>query len=228
MPKILSDADIAEFREALSRAATERFARYGYDGVTMRQLADDLGCSPKTPYRYFRNKDEIVAMVRAAAFRRFADGLEAAGAGVVDPATRARRVGRAYVDMALADPASYRIMFDMRAPEMGEYPELAHESARARAFITRQAEDLRRAGLTDADPTILGYAMWACVHGLVVLSLSGLLRHAPEIRELHRHAMKFMLQGSIGADSGERALRPAAVEGAGPARAASRTKPSRH
>jgi AcrR family transcriptional regulator len=196
MPKILSEEDIAEFREALCRVATERFARFGYDGVTMRQLAEDLGCSPKTPYRYFRNKDEIVAMVRAAAFRRFADALEAASADIEDPAERARRVGRAYVDAALADPASYRIMFDMRAPETGEYPELARESARARAFITRQAEDLRRAGLTDADPTMLGYAMWAAVHGLVVLQLAGMLRHGPELRALHRQAMRYIVRGA--------------------------------
>jgi len=196
MPKILSEADIAEFREVLCRAATERFARYGYDGVTMRQIAEDLGCSPKTPYRYFRNKDEIVAMVRAAAFRRFADGLDAAGAGVSVPAERARKVGKAYLDMALGDPASYRIMFDMREPETGEYPELARESARARAYVTRQAEDLRAAGITDADPQMLGYAMWASVHGLVVLRLGGLLRHGPEFDELHRQTMRFLVRGA--------------------------------
>ena len=41
----------------------------------MRQLADDLGCSPMTPYRYFRDKDAILAAVRAAAFDRFAAAL---------------------------------------------------------------------------------------------------------------------------------------------------------
>ena len=44
----------------------------------MRQLADALGCSPMTPYRYFRNKDEILAAVRTAAFDRFAAALEEA------------------------------------------------------------------------------------------------------------------------------------------------------
>ena len=207
MPKILSEADVAEFRELLCRVATERFARYGYDGVTMRQLADDLGCSPKTPYRYFRNKDEIVAMVRAAAFRRFADALEAAARTVDDPAERVRRVGQTYVDLALADPASYRIMFDMRAPETGEYPELALQSARARSFITRQAEDLRRAGVIKVDTDTLGYAMWAAVHGLVVLQLAGMLRHGPELRLLHRQTMRFIVRGARAESAKDKALR---------------------
>lgn len=207
MPRVLSEEDVAEFRELLCRVATERFARYGYDGVTMRQLAEDLGCSPKTPYRYFRNKDEIVAMVRAAAFRRFADALEAAAGAVDEPAERARRVGRTYVDLALADPASYRIMFDMRAPETGEYPELALQSARARSFITRQAEDLRRADQTTLDADTLGYAMWAAVHGLVVLQLAGMLRHGPELRHLHRQTMRLILRGARGEAVQDRGLR---------------------
>ena len=55
MPRYLTDKDIADFRTQLCKVATERFARFGYEGVTMRQLAEALGCSPKTPYRYFKD-----------------------------------------------------------------------------------------------------------------------------------------------------------------------------
>ena len=44
----------------------------------MRALAEDLGCSAMTPYRYFHDKQEILAAVRAAAFDRFADAMEKA------------------------------------------------------------------------------------------------------------------------------------------------------
>src|SRR5216684_129848 len=42
MPRYLTDQDIADFRAELCRVATERFARFGYEGVTMRQFADAL------------------------------------------------------------------------------------------------------------------------------------------------------------------------------------------
>ena len=42
MPRYLTEQDIADFRAELCKVATERFARYGYEGVTMRQLADAL------------------------------------------------------------------------------------------------------------------------------------------------------------------------------------------
>src|SRR5262250_3772801 len=78
MPKNLSAAEVDAFRARLCAVAQHQFAASGRDGVSMRQLADALGCSPMTPYRYFRNKDAILAAVRTAAFDRFADALEAA------------------------------------------------------------------------------------------------------------------------------------------------------
>ena len=47
----------------------------------MRQLAAELGVSPMTPYRYFEDKDAILAAVRTRAFDRFAEALELAFAG---------------------------------------------------------------------------------------------------------------------------------------------------
>ena len=64
MPRYLTEQDIADFRAELCKVATERFARHGYEGVTMRQLAEALGCSPKTPYRYFKDKADILAGAR--------------------------------------------------------------------------------------------------------------------------------------------------------------------
>jgi AcrR family transcriptional regulator len=205
VPRILTDDDIADFRAELCRVATERFARYGYDGVTMRQLADALGCSPKTPYRYFTDKADILATVRAAAFGRFADALEAAAAAGADAVDRSRRVGRAYVDFALANPAAYRIMFDINGPEDAGHPALAAQSARARRFITRQAEDLAAAGLMAADPVLVGWAMWAAVHGMVVLRLAGLWREAPDFDRLHETTLRLIFDGA-------RAAHPAAKD----------------
>ena len=105
MPRYLTEQDIADFRAELCKVATERFARFGYEGVTMRQLAEALGCSPKTPYRYFKDKADILATVRAQAFARFADALEKAVAGVTDPADRGRLTGEAYLAFALEESA---------------------------------------------------------------------------------------------------------------------------
>ena len=199
MPRYLTDQDIADFRAELCKVATERFARYGYEGVTMRQLAEALGCSPKTPYRYFKDKADILATVRAEAFARFADTLEAAAAGGEGPLDKARLVGNAYLRFADEHPHSYRIMFDIDQPIGDDHPDLLRESKRARSFVTRQAEEMVKAGLIDADPLLFGWSMWAATHGLVMLKQAGMLDHGPDIRALAGYHGALMFKGALAA-----------------------------
>ena len=132
MPRTLSAEQVEEFRARLCEVAQHRFATEGRDAVSMRQLAEALGCSPMTPYRYFRNKDEILAAVRTAAFDRFAAALEQAAAAAGDDLRAAgQAVGLAYVRFALADPDGYRLMFDVQQPHPDRYPELVRASTRA-------------------------------------------------------------------------------------------------
>src|SRR5271154_1319260 len=78
MPKILSTTHIEAFRERLCDVAEGLFASHGPDGVTMRELAAALGVSQMTSYRYFKDKDAILAAVRTRAFNRFAAAMESA------------------------------------------------------------------------------------------------------------------------------------------------------
>ncbi len=78
MPKTLNPEEIAAFRDRLCDIAERLFAERGADAVTVRELATELGVSPMTPYRYFADKDAMLAAVRARAFDRFAAVMEAA------------------------------------------------------------------------------------------------------------------------------------------------------
>jgi AcrR family transcriptional regulator len=202
MPRYLTDKDIADFRAELCKVATERFARFGYEGVTMRQLAEALGCSPKTPYRYFKDKADILATVRAQAFGRFADTLEEASKAA--PAERGRRVVEAYLRFALKNPHAYRIMFDIDAPIDDKHPELGPAAERAARFITRAAEELAEKGVIDTDPRLFGWSQWAALHGVVMLHQSGMLGHGPDYKELAAFLGSTMLKGAAKSGRGSK------------------------
>lgn len=172
MPKTLSPDDIQQFREAMRRVAENAFATRGAEGVTMRELAKELGCSAMTPYRYFRDKDEILAMVRAAAFNRFAARLEAAAQTA--PETDRSVVSEAYVAFALDEPHAYRLMFDLTQRD-SIYPELASASQRAWRMLGAHFERLVAAGVLEGDPQLIGYAYWASLHGFTMLALANQL-----------------------------------------------------
>ena len=171
------------------------------NGLTMRQLAEALGCSPKTPYRYFKDKADILATVRAQAFSRFADTLEAAAAKGEGALDKARLVGDAYLRFADEHPHAYRIMFEIDQPISDDDPELMRESKRARSFVTQQAEEMVKAGLIDADPLLFGLSMWAATHGLVMLKQAGMLQHGPDIRTLAGYHGALMFKGALTAPS---------------------------
>jgi AcrR family transcriptional regulator len=197
MPKNLSAAEIDGFRARLCAVAQQRFAQHGRDGVSMRQLADALGCSPMTPYRYFRDKDEILAAVRTAAFDRFAAALEEAATRTPgDLRAKGEAVGEAYVHFAFKEPDAYRLMFDLSQPNPHRYPELVRASSRARRLMSAPFEALVEAGIFAGDPALLGYVFWATMHGLVVLHLAGKLPDNPDFRTLQREARRLLVNGA--------------------------------
>lgn len=197
MPRNLSRADVDAFRARLCAVAQKRFAKDGVEGVSMRQLADALGCSPMTPYRYFRNKEEILAAVRAAAFDRFATALEDAAAKTRgDLRAGGQAMGEAYIRFALSDPDAYRLMFDLSQPHPDRYPELVRASARARQMMSAALEALVKAGIFAGDAQLLGYVFWATMHGLVVLHLAGKLPKEPDFKTIQQEAMRLLVAGA--------------------------------
>jgi AcrR family transcriptional regulator len=158
----------------------------------MRQLAGELGCSPMTPYRYFKDKDEILAAVRTAAFDRFSDALQAAADDDpdADKESLPQRVCRAYVGFALSQPHTYRLMFDLMQPDEEAYPALAKATDRARGLMTRHLAG----GVADQsseEQDRFGQAQWAAVHGALMLHLAGKLPAETEVGSL----VEAMIQG---------------------------------
>ena len=156
MPRILSDTDVSDFRERLCEAAEKLFAERGPDAVTMRQLAAELGVSPMTPYRYFEDKNEILAAVRTNGFNRFAEALEAARDKASTPRAKGAAVGEAYMTFALEHPHTYKLMFDLNQPDEQNYPELVKAGQRARATMSGYVKDQVSAGLMVGDAEEIG------------------------------------------------------------------------
>jgi AcrR family transcriptional regulator len=194
MPRTLSTAEVADFRERLCDAAAKIFMEKGEQGFTLRELASALGVSPMTPYRYFHDKDEILAAVRARAFQQFAQTLEAAYAKGTDVISRANGAGEAYLRFALENPGTYKLMFDMNQPE-AKYPALEEAAHRARLTMTRHIPGLIEAGMMQGDPELIGHIFWVTMHGAVTLQLTGKLDPACDMKTILDSAFAALVRG---------------------------------
>lgn len=195
MPRVLTDTDVADFRERLCAAAERLFAQRGPDAVTMRQLAAELGVSPMTPYRYFKDKDDILAAVRARAFDAFAARLEQAFAAHDSAAARGSAVGDAYVDFARSNPEAYRLMFDFTQAHEQDYPDLVRATARARATMTAYVRALIDGGFITGDAQLIGTVMWAALHGAMVLDFAGHLTADYDFERVRQELFRLVVAG---------------------------------
>lgn len=185
MPKLLSPADIDAFRERLCDVAEKKFAAHGIDGVTLRDLATAMGVSPMTPYRYFKDKDAILAAVRTRAFNRFAEAMEKSKTA---SQKKGGQQGEPYLDWALRNPAAYRMIFDTSQPTSFDYPELVAAMKRARETMTARWKALREEGRFNGDVDLAGHVHWSAMHGAVMLELTGLLGKPLDARAIARRA----------------------------------------
>lgn len=174
MPRTLSRTEVEDFRDRLCDAAAGLFESRGREGFTMRDLAGKLGVSPMTPYRYFKDKDAILAAIRARAFNRFAAALEEACARPGDAPSHAQAAGEAYIRFALEDPTAYKLMFDLSQND-SKYPQLAKAAERAQRTLTRHIKPLVEQGLLVGDPGLIGHVFWTVLHGALMLKFAGKL-----------------------------------------------------
>jgi AcrR family transcriptional regulator len=174
LSRALTDDDLARFQAQLCDVAEVMFAERGAEQVSMRQIAAALGVSPMTPYRYFASRDDILAAVRIRGFERFADQLEAAYAATPgDAAAKAAAAGRAYLDFALSNANTYRLMFEQHQQEDGSDSALGRTIARARATLSVYGDGLIGSGMAEAEARALELLIWSTLHGAVTLELAG-------------------------------------------------------
>lgn len=185
MPRVALSADeIAAFRGKAIHVATKLFAEQGYQAVTMRAIADALGISAMAPYRYFENKAEIFALVRAEATRAFSECLRRELERDAPVLERLIRVREAYVRFALGHPDQYRIIFEQRSESDDAYPELAEANRIGMEQMLRCGELAIEAGVYAGDPITVAHLLWVHVHGLVSLHHAGKLKAGRTLEQL--------------------------------------------
>lgn len=163
------------FRDQVYEAALHLFATRGINGVSMRALAKVMGSSTMKTYHYFRDKNEVLADVLTRTFNRFCDTLDAAAdiPGTAVEQARAKRM--AYIQFAMEEPESYRIMFELAHPTEEDYPAMQAAMDRTRASMRNTVAALLSEGVVAGDIDFLGHALWSAIHGPVSLYLAGKL-----------------------------------------------------
>ncbi|MDR5764993.1 TetR/AcrR family transcriptional regulator [Caballeronia sp. LZ008] len=169
-------------RERILEVSREIVKREGFASLSMRKLAEAIDYSPAALYLHFKSRGDIARALRVEGHASLRDAF-LAHTSIADPAARLNAMGRAYVEFGLAEPETYRLMFmehtdsaqavaeaqrkgDDHATEQGA----ATLSLIADAFAELRAADRLPA---HAAPLACAEGLWANLHGIVALKLTG-------------------------------------------------------
>lgn len=163
-----------ERRAEILQAAERIFVEQGYDGATIRKIADEVGLSSTALYMHFRDKSEILAEICRGAFAR----LTAATSEVRDeqggPEDRLRRMLKGYAAFAFGNPNAYRLIYMTRPEEARMGAETAARDVGAQLYRDFQAvvDEVDAAGRLRKSAHLTAQALWAGTHGVVSLIIT--------------------------------------------------------
>ena len=168
----------SETRDKILDAARELFVTEGYEGVSMRRVAEKIEYSPTAIYVHFADKNELFHELCREDFARLQQVMLSAQMPA-DPLERLRQIGRSYIEFGARYPNHYVFMFMTPHPENEPDEEdreiMGNPEVDAYAFLkltVQQAMDTGcfREELRDAE--LISQTLWASVHGVISLNIA--------------------------------------------------------
>ena len=178
-------------RKTILRAAVEVFARKGYHGCRIADVAREAGVAYGLVYHYFKNKEELLQLVFETGWGGFMSRIRDAAEASAPLEQKIRRIAQVAFEAYRIDPRGVRVLVleFARSPSTGEANRRT-AFAEVLGVITRMFERARargelRAGLEPAlcaamlfgsvEMSLTGFVM-----GLLDPRDPGLLAHAQE------------------------------------------------
>ena len=168
----------ARLKRRILDAARRLYFAHGSDGVSARKVATAVGVSPTALYLHFRGIDDLLHALRMEGHGKLATYLRG-----VDPTLpaleRLAAMGRAYHRFGLENRHYYELMFLIRSTDAPR-----REAVQQELFTLMLLRDAVTAGIaagelrSDLDPMVVTTALWAEVHGVTSLAVSGLMTQA--------------------------------------------------
>ena len=214
MPRLqLSDTELESMRGRLAAAARDLYLDEGESAITFRRLAERIGLSHTLPYRYFDDKEALLAQVRTECMAHFEAFIRARDPLAAGPLARVHAIGSAYVDYVTRYPSHYRLIFATDQPPPDRYPQLL--AARQRLFdhVMGAVRGCIEAGLVQGDARVVTHTFWITMHGLLTLHVANQLVHGCNLQQLARSLLENLFGPAPATRRAPRARRRSAGQG---------------
>ena len=163
----------AELRRKILLAARKIALAEGWQSVTIRRIADQVEYSAAAIYEYFDSKEAILLAIMEEGFQQMLAKLRSLRDEDLSSGEFLVALGRAYWQFAWQNPEIYQVMHGLGGVPFGSAA--APVAAKALFELVREAVSSARQeiGIEGLVTDAMIEIVWATLHGLVSLSMSG-------------------------------------------------------
>ncbi|MFC9154687.1 TetR/AcrR family transcriptional regulator [Streptomyces bauhiniae] len=152
------------------RAARDLFASEGYEGVSMRKVAEMAGCAPATIYSFFPNKRRLLHQIWEEVFQELTEALRSSYEKDAD----LEKLCLIYLDFWLDRPDDYRAIFLTQDRQMagsddaGYFVDGSEALSGLDIFIVALSEAQARGDIRPGDPVEMRSVLFCAMHGVAL------------------------------------------------------------
>ena len=106
-----SETDVQEYRSKIGKHALKIYRAEGFNAVSMRRLAKEVGCAPMTIYAHFEGKTDILRYLWADVLADISDEILRKLQSVVAPVERLQTAAQTFVSYWINHPDHFRLVF---------------------------------------------------------------------------------------------------------------------
>ncbi|WP_309606950.1 TetR/AcrR family transcriptional regulator [Phenylobacterium sp.] len=163
-------------RAEILQAAERIFVLEGYEGATIRKIADEVGVSSTALYMHFPDKGCILLEICEQTLKVLLERNREIAAKPLDPVVRVKMMLEAYMRWGLQHPNAYQLLYSTPRPAAASaaWPEdtvdLSTQCYNAFCTVVREVAACGRLRTGSADAA--AQALWMSCHGVVMLLAS--------------------------------------------------------
>ncbi|EET47778.1 TetR/AcrR family transcriptional regulator [Thalassobium sp. R2A62] len=119
-----SESEILEFQSKIGKHALEIYRAEGFGAVSMRRLANEVGCAPMTIYAHFEGKTDILRYLWADVLAEMSNEIETTLNSVVGARERLQSAAQTFLAYWIDHPDHFRLVFmsnDVTRADVGKF-----------------------------------------------------------------------------------------------------------
>jgi len=141
----------------------------GWQGLSMRKIADKIEYTAPIIYEYFSNKDAILQELTGKGFIKLAKELEKAKAKFEKPEEQLEAMWMAYWDFAFTDTEMYQVMFGVQMNCCSQ--QCSAQERPYKLFTSVIAEIMKSSNPTDEVIKQKYFTFFSVIHGLIAINI---------------------------------------------------------